>query len=100
MRSIATAAVLGFALAIAACSQSEQDKTQAEANAAASDVKTGAVEVGSEMEANLDKAGEELKEITSDPDVKKAGDEAEAALKSLGSAIKDASNEDAPAEKK
>jgi hypothetical protein len=98
MRTIASAAVIGFTLALAACTQAEQDRTQAEANEAASDVQSGAVEVGNEMEANLDKAGDELKEIARDPDVQRAGDEAEAALKSLGSAIKNAGDNDTPAE--
>ncbi|WP_374472482.1 hypothetical protein [Phenylobacterium sp.] len=98
MRTIVSAAVIGFALALAACSQGEQDKAQAEVNEAASDVKTGAVEVGTEMEAGLDKAGAELKEIAKDPDVQRAGDEAEAALKRLGTAIRTADDNDTPAE--
>ncbi len=97
MRTIVTATALGLALAVAACSQTEQDKTQAEANQAASTVKENSIEVGNEMEANLDKAGAELKDITSDPDVKKAADQAKEALKGLGSSIKDASKDDQPA---
>ncbi|WP_395671101.1 lipoprotein [Phenylobacterium sp.] len=89
--------VLGLALALAACNQTQQDKAQANANEAASEVKENSIEVGREMEANLDKAGQELKEITSDPDVKRAAGEAKDALKEMGSAIKDAADDDKPA---
>ena len=94
MRTIVSATVIGFALALAACSQGEQDKAQAEANQAASTVKENAVEVGEEMEVKLDKAGEELKEITSDPEVKAAAGKAKDALGEMGSAIKDAADDD------
>jgi hypothetical protein len=89
--------VVGLALALAACNQTQQDKAQANANEAASEVKANTVEVGQEMEANLDKAGQELKEITSDPEVKRAAGEAKDALKEMGSAIKNAADDDKPA---
>ncbi|MCR5877701.1 hypothetical protein [Phenylobacterium sp. J367] len=96
MRTIALVAAVGAALSLAACSQQAQDKTQAEVNETASEVKTGAIEAGNTMEAGLDKAGAELKDITDDPEVKRAASEAKDALKELGASIKDASDEPTP----
>jgi hypothetical protein len=94
MRNLAYAVTLGFALAIAGCTQAEQDKTQANANEAAADVKTSAENVGQDVKEGAQKAGAEIKDVTSDPDVKAAANEAKDALKGLGSAIKDAAKDD------
>ncbi len=94
MRTLAYAATLGLALALAGCTQTEQDKTQATANEAAAEVKASAEDIGQDVKEGAQKAGAEIKGVTSDPEVKAAASEAKQALKGLGSAIKDAAKDD------
>jgi hypothetical protein len=94
MRTLASAAGLGFVLALAACSQAEQDKTQASANEAASDVAAASRDVGEDVKEGAQKVGAEIKEVTSDPDVKAAASETKEALKDLGSSIAGAARND------
>jgi len=94
MRTLAFAALIGFGLALSGCSQPEQDKAQANANEAASDVKAEAVEVGQDVKEGAQKVGAEIKEVTTDPEVKAAASEAGKALKDLGSSIKDAAKDE------
>jgi hypothetical protein len=100
MRTLATVAVLGLALAAAGCSKPEQQKTTADAHVAANNVQDSGVQLGNDVEAvgndvkgALKGAGAQLKDVAKDPDVKKAGEEVKSALKDLGASVKQAAKE-------
>jgi hypothetical protein len=101
-RTFVTAGAIGLLLAVGACSKADQQKTNADAQAAAGDVKAGAAETTEDVKAQADKlgadikksakeSGNDLKAIAKDPEVKKAAHELKGSLKDLGSAVKDAS---------
>ncbi|MDE2486946.1 MAG: hypothetical protein KGO51_06065 [Alphaproteobacteria bacterium] len=102
MRTLIMAGAIGLALAVAGCSKTDQQTTQADANATAQDVKTSSQQAGNEVKADAtklgqdiktsaEKSGHDLKAIAKDPEVKKAAGDLKASLKELGTSVKDAS---------
>jgi FlaG/FlaF family flagellin (archaellin) len=105
MRIAATTAALALGLALAACNQADQHKTDADTRAAAQDVKTtteaagndvaaDAKKVGTDVKASAEDARADIKKIANDPDVKKAQGELKSALKDLGASVKEAAKKE------
>jgi len=104
-RTLITAGLMGLVFAVAGCSKADQQKTNSDAQAAASDVKSSAsnatedvkadaAKLGADVKDSAKKTGNDLKAIGKDPEVKKAANELKGSLKDLGRAVKDASHKD------
>jgi hypothetical protein len=90
MRTLAAVATLSLGLAVAACNQAEQRKTQVDTQAASQDVQQSAHKVGEDVKSSAKDVSVDVKKIASDKDVKKAEGELKSAFKDFGASVKHA----------